>query len=347
MLTRRNLLKTSAAAAASWSVYGIGHAAGEKITVSHSFDGVIYAAHFVAQARGFMAEQGLEMRIVTAKGGANVRRILAAGQVDQAIGDSIHPLLLTSKGKPARILMATDSRCSYANIAINRRLYDQGITDVAKLAEYKRPDGRKPVIAATKIGSGTWVYGTYVLDQLGVGDRFQWIGGGGAATMLGGLKTAKFDAIMAVPGWYLKAQAEGFGELIYDTSDANTWNQVFGGDIPASVIYVLEEAVTDPRKAEVTQRYVNGIYRSMQWIQSASVDQIHAEIGNKLSGGLSEALIKREIAYYKGIFQYDGNFTPAHFNNGGKVWFRKQTKIPQLNYNDVVDLSFLKKARNA
>jgi hypothetical protein len=73
------------------------------------------------------------------------------------------------------------------------------------------------VVAATAIGSGTYVYGVYVLQHINGGDgrpvneHVEWVGGGASTTMLGGLKAGKFDAIMAVPEWQSAAIEEGFG----------------------------------------------------------------------------------------------------------------------------------------
>jgi hypothetical protein len=60
-----------------------------------------------------------------------------------------------------------------------------------------------------------------------------------------------------------------------------------------------------------------------------------------------EATVKREIEYYKKIWQYDGDFPEASFENGAKVWFRDKTKIAPLRYGQVVDLRFLADAQKA
>ena len=119
-------------------------------------------------------------------------RPLAAGQAMFALGDSNHPLKISEKGKEAVILFATDTRCSYANIVARKELYDAGLTSIDKLATMKRPGGGKWVIAATAIGSGTWVYGSHILEQQTdagraspLNDLVEWVGGGASTTMLG------------------------------------------------------------------------------------------------------------------------------------------------------------------
>lgn len=344
-LNKREFLAGSAAFAGAttlWSVSALG-AKLEPITAAHSINTTIYAAHMVAQAKGFAEAEGLQMHVIEAQGGSNVRKILAAGQVAYALGDSSHPLQLTNRGRPSKILLATDNRCSYANIVIRKELFDQGIDSVEKLAEYRK-DGELPVIAATGIGSGTWVYGTFVLESKGVADNFNWVAGGGSKTILGGLKAGKFDAIMAVPSWMFRAEDDGYGKVIYDISDADSWSKVFAGNIPATVVYVLQNTITD--NAELTQKYVNAIYKSMQWLGASSTAGIQEVVGPLMPKFAPEA-VAREIDYYKKIWQFDCSFTEADFDNGSKVWFREKTKIAPLAYADIADMSFLENAQKA
>ena len=124
----------------------------------------VYAQHLVARERGLFEEEGVtvDKGFVVPAGGSKVAQALAAGQALFALGDTIHPLKISELGKEAVILFATDTRCSYANIVARKDLHDAGLTSVEKLATMKRPGGGKWVIAATAIGSGTHVYGTYV-----------------------------------------------------------------------------------------------------------------------------------------------------------------------------------------
>jgi len=211
-LTRRQLLAGAAAA-------GLASARPERpgaqprpaptpITLSHSISTFVYAQHLVAREKRFFEDEGLsaDRGFIVPGGGAKVVQALAAGQAMFALGDSNHPLKISEKGKDAIILFATDTRCSYANIVARKELFDRGVKSVEALADEKLV-GRKAVIAATAIGSGTHVYGVYVLkntkgsDGKPANDHVEWVGGGASTTMLGGLKAGKFDAIMAVPEW--------------------------------------------------------------------------------------------------------------------------------------------------
>lgn len=167
-LTRREFLSAAGILSAAAALPRAARAESRPITVSHSVSTFVYGQHLVAREKRFFDEEGVtvDKGFIVPGGGAKVAQALAAGQAMFALGDSNHPLKISEKGKEAVILFATDTRCSYANIVARKDLHDAGLTSIDKLATMKRPGGGKWVIAATAIGSGTWVYGSHVLTRL-------------------------------------------------------------------------------------------------------------------------------------------------------------------------------------
>ncbi len=302
----------------------------------------VYALGSIAEARGLFKEEGLDFKLVVGNAGTHGRQTLAAGQAYFAHGDASHSLQLSTRGKPCKILMASQMVSSIANIVVRKDLYDAGIDSVEKLAAYTRPGGNKPIIAATAIGSGTWMYGTYTFEAKGLGDKVTWVAGGGLNTMLPGLETKQFDAIMAVPGWVLEAESKGFGKAIFDTSKPGVFVNAYGGTVPVLVIYTLTET-TQHEKAKV-QSFVNAMYRAMQWVKATPIDEVYALVGEKAFPGQNPAAVKAEMGFDKQTWAYDGRIDKASFERGGKVWYRTGTDIQPAQYEDIVDMSFLEAA---
>jgi NitT/TauT family transport system substrate-binding protein len=349
-LARRELLKSAGlaagVAAAVWPGRGSGQAL-KPITASHSVSTFVYGQHLVAAQKKFFEEEGLKTPdFVVPGGGAKVVQALAAGQVMFALGDSNHPLKITEKGKDALMIFATDTRCSYANIVVRKELYDKGVKSVDALADEKLV-GRKAVIAATAIGSGTYVYGVYVLkntraaDGKPVNDHVEWVAGGASTTILGGLKAGKFDAIMAVPEWQSAAVEEGFGHAVYDIADEKAWNRVFGGPIPVTVGYVLKETIE--KSPDVVQAYVNACYRAQQWIHRSKDDEIVELIWKPYMSTFKREVVLESVRYYKTIFDWDFLIEDKDYERGTKVWVPIAVDRP-IPYSRAVDMSFVKKA---
>src|SRR5438874_7972392 len=312
-LTRRRFLLTTGATsvvlAAARPAPRVHAAIPRTITVTHSVSTFVYGQHLVAKEKKFFEDEGVSVpSFIVPGGGAKVVQALAAGEAMFALGDSNHPLKITEKGRDALMIFATDTRCSYANIVVRKDLHDKGVTSVEALAD-PRLVGRRAVVAATAIGSGTYVYGVYVLKQTKasdgkpVNDHVDWVGGGASTTMLGGLKAGKFDAIMAVPEWQFAAEGEGFGRVIYDVQDEKAWRRVFGGPIPVTVGYALRETLE--KSPDPVQAYVNANSRAQQWIRRAADEEIVELLHRPYMETFSRDDVLRSVRYYKTIFDWD------------------------------------------
>src|SRR2546425_9026522 len=161
---RRRFLTASGAAAvaAAWRAPARAQAP-KPITVAHSVSTFVYGQHLVAREKKLFEEEGVSVgTFIVPGGGARVVNAVTAGQATFGLGDSNHPLKATEKGRETTILFTTDTRCSYANVVVRKELFDKGVKSVEQLGDQKLV-GRKAVIAATAVGSGTYVYGVYVL----------------------------------------------------------------------------------------------------------------------------------------------------------------------------------------
>ncbi len=342
-LRRRRVLQGFGASGALLYLGGGARAQDKAVTATFGPAGAIYAASMVADVLGFAKEERVDLKLQITDGGARSRQVLAAGEAMFGHGDTSHPLQISNRGKPARMLYVTETICSYANIVVRKDLYDQGITTPEKLAQWKRPGGAKPIVAATAIGSGTWMYGAYIFERLGTGDAINWVAGGGTSTMLGGLQSKQFDAIMALPSWQYDAEVHGWGKAIYDVLDSAAWNKAFGGPLPTTAIYALKTTID--KQPDETQAYVNAVYKAMQWMKANTSAEIFKRIGPKYLQDYDQAAGLREFDYYKKAWHYAGSFDPKEYDNGAHVWFRDGTDIKPIPYADAVDTRFIDNAR--
>jgi NitT/TauT family transport system substrate-binding protein len=343
-ISRRDFFIAGSAALGTVALPRLGNAqALQKATLAFGPSTSVYALGMIAEAKGFFKDEKLDFQLVLGNAGTHGRQALAAEQALFAHGDASHPLQLSTRGKPCKIIMASQMIASISNIVVRKDLYESGITTVEKLAAYKRPDGSKPVVAATAIGSGTWMYGTYVFESKGVGDKVNWVAGGGPKTMFPGLETKQFDAIMAVPGWVIEAEDKGFGKVIYDTSKPGVFTDAFGGTVPVLVLYTLADTAKDNKP--LVQAFVNSMYQAMKWVKATPIDEVYKLVGEKHFAGVDPVAVKAELGFDKETWTYDGRIDKASFERGGKVWYRKGSDIPESKYEDLVDMSFLDAAQ--
>jgi NitT/TauT family transport system substrate-binding protein len=342
MINRRDALFGASAVAGAGMLPAQAYAAGSPATLAFGPSSAIYSLGKIALEKGFFEKEGVDLKLVIGNAGTHGRQALAAGQALYAHGDASHSLQLSNRGKKCRIIMASQMIASISNIVVRKDLFDAGIKTVEDLAAYKRPDGSKPIVAATAIGAGTWMYGTYVFESKKLSDKINWVAGGGPKTLFPGLETKQFDAIMAVPSWVIEAEDKNFGRVIYDTSKKGVFTDVFGGTVPVLVLYTLEETTKD-EKAK-TQSFVNAMYQAMLWTRTAPIDEVYALVGKKYYDGYEKAT-KVELAFDRDTWAFNGRIEKADFERGGKVWYRAGTDIPPTTFEDIVDMSFLDAAQ--
>jgi NitT/TauT family transport system substrate-binding protein len=345
--SRRDLLKVGLAGAGAFMLAPQAGWAKSPVKAGQ-VNAVLYCAHFVADAAGYFKKEGLDVEMINSPAGARSAQMVAAGQVHYILGDSAHPQRLTEQGKPTVILFVTDRKCPYANILARKDLYETGLTSIDKLAVIKPQGGGKWKIGATAIGSGTWLYGNFVLrsrpagDGKTLNDLVEWIGVGGLKSGMGALKTGKIDLNMAVPESILESEAQGFGKLVFDVRDDKQWLAVFKGPISASASYCLKS--TTQTLQDETQAYVTAVHKAAQWLKGASPAEIAKAIEKYAdSMGLSRESIVTAIEWYKPVWTYDLFFSKENYDNVANVakGIKAEKSFP---YEEIVDMSFLRQA---
>jgi NitT/TauT family transport system substrate-binding protein len=344
-IDRRQFLVGAGAIAAGGTILSVTAPAwgqGAEIQIGIPADTSNNLPTMIASALGFFKDEGLNVKVVNPGGGANARQMVVAGQLPYSMGDVAHPLFITGAGKKAKVLMGIDTRATLANVMVRQELWDKGIRTVDQLANYKKPDGSKPAIGVTRIGSATWLYGSFIFNAAGLGDKVNFVSVGDGTPMLGAFRTGRIDAVMANMVTYFSVLDEKMGKPVYDASDKAAWDKFFGGSIPSQCLFAMEDQIK--AQPAMTQAVVNATYRALKHIEKTSPKELFAAIEGKFLTAFAAAVAEREITYMKPIFDYDGSITEEIYKHGSKIWFNESTKIAPQPYAEMVDLSFLKNA---
>src|ERR1700760_442134 len=172
----------------------------------------VYQTQFVADRIGYFKEAGLDCKLVQGGSGVKTREIIASSQGDVGIGDVTHPMQLANHGRAGRILMPTDTRSASAMFIIRKDLKDQGLTTLEAFSDWKRPDGRKPIISVLSLGGTNHVWASYYMEVMNLDDKVTWIGTGNVDTMLGSLKSKQDDILVSSLSLLNESREQGWGE---------------------------------------------------------------------------------------------------------------------------------------
>jgi NitT/TauT family transport system substrate-binding protein len=304
----------------------------------------VYQTHFVADRIGFFKDAGLDCKLIQGGSGVKTREIIASSQGDIGIGDVTHPMQLSNRGRAGRILMPTDTRSSSVIFIIRKDLKDQGITTLEALTDWKRPDGRRPIVSVSSLGGTNHVWSSYYMETMGLDQKVTWVGTGNVDTMMGSLKTKQVDVLVSSQSLLNDSVEQGWGAMLFDGTDEAIWNKYIGGKIPVTGHFTLQSTIDkDPAKM---QAFVTALWRASQWIKAHSPDEIYAVI-EPYVGSTSRGANILEITALKKVADYEGTIDAEGFARGGKVWFREMTGIKPLTIADVVSPGFIEAARKA
>jgi NitT/TauT family transport system substrate-binding protein len=304
----------------------------------------IYQSQFVADRAGYFKDAGLDCKLIQGGSGVKTREIIASSQGDVGIGDVTHPMQLANHGRAGRILMPIDTRSSSVMFIIRKDLWDQGITTLEKLAEWKRPDGRKPIVSVSSLGGTNHVWSSYYMETMGLAEKVTWIGTGNVDTMLGTLKSKQADVLVSSLSLLDESQEQGWGTLLFDGTDETIWNKYIGGKVPVTCHFTVQSTIDkDPPKI---QAFVTALWRAAQWIKTHSPEEIYETI-EPYVGSTSRKANVQEITALKKVADYEGVVDAASFARGEKVWFREMTGIKPLAMTEVVNTEFVTAAKKA
>jgi len=339
-LTRRSAL-TVIAGGASLAA-GSGRAEGTNGRAIYPVAVPIYQSQFVADRAGYFKDAGLDCKLIQGGNGVKTREIIASSQGDVGIGDVTHPMQLSNHGRMGRILMPTDTRSSSVMFIIRKDLWDQGITTLDRLAEWKRPDGRKSIVSVSSLGGTNHVWSSYYMEMMGLAEKVTWIGTGNVDTMLGSLKSKQVDVLVSSLSLLDESQEQGWGTLLFDGTDETIWNRYIGGKVPVTGHFTVQSTIDkDPPKM---QAFVTALWRAARWIRTHSPEEVYETI-EPYVGSTSRKANVLEIAALKKVADFDGVVDAASFARGEKVWFREMTGIKPLSMAEVVSPEFVNTAK--
>jgi NitT/TauT family transport system substrate-binding protein len=217
--------------------------AADKITVVQaSGAAVVNTAVNVSLREGFFQEQGLDVKLVAARGSLDALKQVAAGNGDFAHTGFDQLLIGRAQGMLTRMVVGVDAKNIFALIVRE----DSGITKPEQLA------GRE--IAVTNTGGSIYATVVGILDAVGVGlDKVTFRSAGDAAPGL--LVQKRVAGIGTLIGNFdLRIQQEGVPVRYFLSEDYAPY--ILGDGFAATETLIAE-------RPEVVQRFVNAIVRGL------------------------------------------------------------------------------------
>ena len=254
----------------------------------------VYAIGMIAELKGYFRDEGLDSQ--AGRPAMPARSAVRRSRPDKPCSRMAMPAIRCSSPRAAsraRSLLATeDGRAPMPTSSCARTFTTPASLRSRSSPTYKRPDGAKPIVAATAIGSGTWVFGTYVFESRGLGDKINWVAGGGAEHDVSLAETKQFDAIMAPPAGSSRRKARASARPSTTPPSPACSRRISAAPLPVLVVYTLagHDRAGQGDRAGLRQRHVS----AMQWVKAAPIDEVYALVADKYFAGIDPVAVKAE-----------------------------------------------------
>jgi len=302
-MQRRRLIRATLAGAAAFALPAIGRAQAvekPKLTIAVGGKNLLYYLPLtVAEVRGYLKDEGLDVTIADFAGGSRALQALIGGSADIVSGAFEHTINMQVKGQRLRAFVL-QGRAPQIVLGINPKT----MPNFKTVADLK---GKK--LGVTAPGSSTNVLANFVLAKVGLkpGD-VSIIGVGTGSGAVAAMRSGQIDAISNLDPVITLLARSGDLKIVSDTRVVAEADRVFGGPMPAACLYTQQSFLD--KNPQTAQALANAIVRADKWIQTAGPGEIIKAVPESYLLGDRAVYIDAFLAA-KGALSPDGMFPEA------------------------------------
>ncbi len=294
----------------------------------------LFLAHYVALAKGYFKEEGLDVELTDFGAGSRARTALIAKEVDFAANSFVHLPLARAANAPLKAVAAYNVSEGFS-IVVRTDLKDS----VKSIADLK---GK--TIGITSPGSGSWALTVTYLKKSGLDpDKdVKLVALNTASAMYAALKSKQVDALGSFEPIDTLAESEQTGFHLVDIYDPKQHAQWLGGDTALSFFLLTREDVIASKPDQV-QRMVNGINKGLKFIASNNADDLAKTVASYFSE-MDVKLLSATIAHMKLSFPPTVALSEKAYATDAKVYLDTAVIKENLPFSQGVDTTFAGKA---
>jgi NitT/TauT family transport system substrate-binding protein len=292
-------------------------------------------AYFVALNRKYFEQEGLTVDPTNFASGTAALQNLIGGNADVVEGSFEHTLRMQTKGQHL-MCIAVFGRYP-ANVLVVRKSEAGKIKSIADLK------GRKIGISAP--GSSTHNFVAGLMERAGVNYKdASYISVGTGLSAVAAMQSSnELDAIVNLDPAINAMVDGGLGDVLADSRTEEGTEAAFGGPYLADCLYAKIDFVkANPNTA---QAIANAIVHAMQWLKTASIDEIIRSLPVEYYQA-DEKLYRKSLEKNLAAFQWDGIVSGDAVRN---VWksisiLEPELKDAKVDFEKTYDNAIVEKA---
>lgn len=225
---------------------------------------------YLAQAKGFFAEEGLDVDVTSTGGGGPDIRALIAGEVDFSFTTGDNVILAAQEGKPLFMVMSALNRL-FINWAMHKEAAKaKGITESTPLPEkLKALNGL--TVGVTNPAALTAHLAHFVIRKAGYvpQQEVKVIPIGAGPTWLAALENRKVDLALTAPPVPETAVRRGYAVMFINNAK---------GEDPSISEFLMENLIARPdtvkKEPDLVGRMVRALLKANKWALSSTPEQV-------------------------------------------------------------------------
>ena len=308
----------------------------QKLRMTIPVPALVFYSIYVAQDKGYFADEGIEMEVVSTGGDGPDIDALIAGSVQFTTSAPNRLLNLYEQGKPLKAVMSVSNKMGIHCFMNKESAEKAGIKDgMAATEKFKRLKGM--TIGGTRPGSFSYVIAFDYAKRGGLVPQkdVKAVGVGGGPQMLAAVENKQVDAgCFASP---LPELAISRGKSVWFINNALDEDKAFS-DFLFELVYVRPDYAKE--NPETVRKVLRAMVRGNDWILKATPAQ-HLEVLKKRFEAVDTKILLDSMSNVRAAIIPSGCITPHAVQSAVEFMQRVGQLKGNVPFNAVADNSFL------
>lgn len=229
----------------------------QKIRLNEVTRSVFYAPQYVAIAKGFMEEEGLEIEITTGQGADKVMTAVIAGQSDIGFAGPEASIYVYNEGKEDYCQVFAQLTQKDGSFLVSREPTDN----------FSWQDLKGKIIIPGRKGGVPYMTFEYVLKKNGLNPKTDLILDDSIKfdLMAGAFTGGTADYVTLFEPTATMTEQAGKGYIVASVGEAS-------GEIPYTAYFAKKSYIEE--NSDIIQKFTNAIYKGQKWVEEHTMQEV-------------------------------------------------------------------------